>query len=436
MTETNIVTEENLVPKVTAFAQCLKSAGLSECLRTFDTLETLQINITRRCNLSCKHCHVSGSPNRNESLSHDDLQAALDVLKRDNFTVVDITGGAPELHPDYEWFLSSAAKIMAAKNAKQSVGAKPISLKPAKVITRTNLAILANPNYAHLPKFWAELGVEVVASLPHYEMRNTDRQRGDGVFAQAILGLTALNNVGYGIQNGSKNRTGNCTDNGVDSGINSGTNNDMTNCTESKRNDITSKDGRKLVLNLVANPGGAILPPSQTSAEIEFKARLQERYGVSFNNLLTITNNPSGRFREFLQSRDLLQGYLDKLCAAFNPAAVPGIMCRSQINVSPNGTLYDCDFNEAASLPLLRTCTGSDYGESADTNASTGFGVGAGANASAGASTACTSDACALTIKDLAIGGISLIAPRNIRVGDHCYACTAGAGSSCGGTTA
>jgi radical SAM/Cys-rich protein len=272
------------------------------------------------------------------------MESCLATFDEGKFKVIDITGGAPELNPDYEWLVSQAADRVAKRNGE--------------VMTRTNLVILTHPEYAHLPKFWADNHVHVIASLPSWQERITDAQRGKGVFQKSIEGLRALNTVGYGY------------------------------------------DDSLLALDLVMNPAGAFFPPSQASAEREFKQKLGELYDVTFNNLLTITNNPVGRFRRFLDSRGVTDEYMTKLYDAFNPATVPNMMCRSQISVGIDGTLYDCDFNQVVGLSILK------------------------------------SDDKPMNITDVESDGLGLVNARHIRFAGHCYACTAGAGSSCGGATA
>jgi radical SAM/Cys-rich protein len=359
---------------VEAFTDRVARIGDPLLLETLPQLATLQLNITRHCNLSCKHCHIMAGPNCCEMMNRADLEAALAYYAAAGLSVIDITGGAPELHPDYEWLLDAAATAAAGnvgatvEAAEGAEGAATVEAAATdaeapvgKVITRTNLVILTLPEYAHLPTFWAKRGVEVVASLPGYEARSTDRQRGEGVFEKALQGFKLLNDIGYG--KGLKN-----------------------------------EDGMPLTLNLVENPGGAFLPPAQASAEREFKEHLTNNYDLHFDHLLTITNNPLGRFRDFLEQRGLLDGYLTRLAAAFNPDTVANMMCRSQISVGWDGRLFDCDFNQAANLPIASSEIG------------------------------------AASIAELAVSG-GKGTPRKIAFGDHCYACTAGAGSSCGGAT-
>jgi radical SAM/Cys-rich protein len=291
----------------------------------------LQINVGKRCNQTCRHCHVDAGPDRKEVMPRDVIEACFRLLEQSEIPTVDITGGAPELHPNFREIVARARAL------------------GRHVMDRCNLTITRLPNYADLPKFLAAHGVEVVASLPHYAARNTDAQRGDGVFEQSIAALQRFNQLGYG------------------------------------------QEGSGLALNLVTNPVGAFLPGSQASLEKEWKRELKRRHGVSFNNLYTITNMPISRYLEYLIDSGNLQAYMEKLVQAFNPAAMAGLMCRYTLSVGWDGKLYDCDFNQMLDMALPRTI----------------FDV---------------------TIEDLN--------QRVIRVGAHCFGCTAGAGSSCGGTTA
>jgi MoaA/NifB/PqqE/SkfB family radical SAM enzyme len=358
-----------------------------EWLCTSETLSTLQVNIGSRCNLRCKHCHIQASPERTEEMSRATLEACLRVFAREGFTVLDVTGGAPEMHPEYRWFIDEAAQLVFLRNkAKEGDCDSPDMLengkngeKPrpeAKIITRTNLAILTEPGYGDLPAFWAERGVEVACSLPSWGQRGTDRQRGDGVFERAIEGLRLLNAVGFGM------------------GSSAGASSDAGTSSDAEVARGASQGSQPLTLNIVVNPGGAFLPPAQQSAEREFRQKLAEGYGVSFDNLLTITNNPTGRFGALLAERGTLDGYMRRLSDAFNPATVANMMCRSQISVAWDGRLFDCDFNQTLDWPLEVERQ--------------------------------------KTIFDVEEWGLK---ERPLRLGDHCYACTAGAGSSCGGAT-
>lgn len=298
---------------------------------TKDKLEIMQINVGKLCNLSCKHCHVSAGPNRKEIMSLSTMKDCLQVFKENNFTILDITGGAPEMNPNFKWLVKEACNLN------------------AKVIVRTNLVILAKEGYTDLPEFYAKNKVEVVSSLPYYTEKNTDKQRGDGIFNTSISMLQKLNSLGYGMKD-------------------------------------------DLILNLVYNPGGAFLPPPQTAMENEYKKNLKNKYNIDFNNLFTITNNPVGRFLSFLEKSNNTKGYMERLYNSFNTSTLRSMMCRNQLSISWDGQLYDCDFNQAL---------------------------------------------------DLKVNGISSIEDlkgkkidkRQIKFKNHCYACTAGSGSSCGGST-
>lgn len=298
---------------------------------TEEHMEVLQINVGRLCNLACKHCHVEAGPNRTEIMSRKVMEACLAVIGEQKVQTVDITGGAPEMNPDFEWFVEEACKIC------------------SRVIVRSNLVILTEEGYRHLPEFYRDHKIEVVCSLPYYRPKEMDKVRGDGSFDAAIQILKKLNDLGYG----------------------------------------RDKD---LVLNMVYNPAGAFFPPVQEAMEKEYKTRLFEDYGIVFDHLFTITNNPTGRFFSFLERSGNLEGYLKKLYGAFNGNTLGGLMCRFQVSVGYDGRLYDCDFNQAAGLPVA---TGE-------------------------------------TIFDMAG---KPYAPRKICFGNHCYGCTAGQGSSCGGAT-
>lgn len=298
---------------------------------TAETMDVLQINVGRLCNLACKHCHVEAGPKRTEVMSRKVMEACLEAYQSQGFQTIDITGGAPEMNPDFRWFVEEAVKIC------------------PHVIVRTNLVIMLEEGYQDLPEFYAANQVELVCSLPHYKAKNANRQRGDGVFERSIEVLKKLNAAGYGRV-------------------------------------------PELVLNMVYNPGGAFFPPAQDAIEHEYKERLGSEYGIVFNNLFTITNNPIGRFGGFLVRSGNLTGYMQKLYGAFNGKTLPNMMCRSQVSVGWDGKLYDCDFNQALGMEI-----------------STGE-----------------------TIMELAKKPYR---PRTICFDKHCYACTAGQGSSCGGST-
>jgi radical SAM/Cys-rich protein len=320
------------LPLARTFEGALAGAGLLP-LRTTG-IEVLQVNVGRKCNQTCRHCHVDAGPDRTEMMPDAVMDRVLEIVERSDIPTVDVTGGAPELHPRWRELV-----VRARATGK-------------RVIDRCNLTITRLPNYAYLPAFLAEHGVEVAASLPHYRQRGTDTQRGAGVFEESIAALRALNAVGYG-------------------------------------------RGGGLVLDLVTNPVGTFLPGDQEALEAEWKRQMERQYGIVFDRLYTITNMPIARFLEFLEEAGRTQDYLEALVAAFNPAAAAGVMCRGTLSVGWDGTLYDCDFNQMLELPLH-----------------------AGAPRS---------------VFDF---DLEALAYREIVVGSHCFGCTAGAGSSCGGATA
>jgi radical SAM/Cys-rich protein len=313
------------------FEAALEGAGLFP-LRPIG-IEVLQLNVGRKCNQTCHHCHVDAGPDRVEMMPPEIVDACLRVLRESDIPVVDITGGAPELHPEFRRLVVEATAL------------------GRHVMDRCNLTITRLPNYRYLPGFLAEYGVEVVASLPYFQAHQTDAQRGDGVFEDSIAALHEFNALGYGV------------------------------------------DGSGLVLNLVTNPVGAFLPANQAAAERDWKVQLQRRHGIVFNRLYTITNMPISRFLEHLEAKGQTEAYLSRLVQAFNPAAAAGVMCRNTLSVGWDGTLYDCDFNQMLDLPLASELSRN--------------------------------------ILDFDPPALS---DREIVVGPHCFGCTAGAGSSCGGT--
>jgi len=277
--ETSIV-DKNIPCK--PFDASLKETGLfpltSECIQTF------QVNMGRRCNQSCRHCHVDAGPQRSEVMSRETMEMCLEVLNREKYPTVDITGGAPEMNHHYKWFVMRCVDL------------------GCHVKTRTNLTILLDDGYEDIAEFLAENRVEVIASLPCYLPDNVERQRGKGTFSKSIEALKKLNSLGYGIDGG-------------------------------------------LVLNLVFNPSGAFFPPAQHAIEADFRRELQKRYGVTFTNLFTITNMPLGRFLKFLKDSGNLEEYSRRLQEAHNPSAAEKVMCRHTLSVGWDGSLYDCDFN-------------------------------------------------------------------------------------------
>jgi radical SAM/Cys-rich protein len=321
------------LPLARAFEGALEGAGLLPLRAT--GVEVLQVNVGRKCNQSCRHCHVDAGPDRTEMMPDAVMDRVLEIVERSDVPVVDVTGGAPELHPRWRELVSRARA--AGKT----------------VMDRCNLTITRLPNYRYLPGFFAEQGVHVVASLPHYRPKGTDAQRGDGVFEESIEALRELNGHGYGAE------------------------------------------GSGLLLDLVTNPVGTFLPGDQGALEAEWKRQMERLYGIRFNRLFTLTNMPISRFLEFLEESGQTAEYMGRLVAAFNPAAAAGVMCRNTLSVGWDGTLYDCDFNQMLELPV---------------------------HPAAGRS-----------VFDL---DLEALGRREIVLGPHCFGCTAGAGSSCGGALA
>ena len=278
------------VPLRRSFAECLRSADLFPLTAT--DIEIFQINLGKKCNQTCRHCHVDAGPDRTEIMPDAVVDACLSAMAAPSIRDVDLTGGAPELHPNFSNLGEQAAAMDKA------------------VMDRCNLTILLLPNYAHLPEFFAKHKVEVICSLPYYREKQTDAQRGVGVFKESIEALTRLNAVGYGTP------------------------------------------GSGLVLNLVTNPVGAFLPGNQASLELQWKSELERRYDILFNNLFTITNMPISRFLDWLQETNNLEGYMARLLDAFNPGAAKGVMCRNTLSVGWDGRLFDCDFNQMLELGL------------------------------------------------------------------------------------
>lgn len=326
------MTNENYLEELKCVPKFIDRIENKEFCKTTDSLTTMQINVGKVCNLACKHCHVEAGPNRTEIMTLETMKDCLQVFKENNFSVLDITGGAPEMNPHFEWLIEEASSM------------------ECKVIIRSNLVVLQEKEYKHLPEFYAKHKVEVVCSLPYYSAKDTNRQRGEGVFEKSISMLQELNRLGYGRE-------------------------------------------QQLILNLVYNPGGAFLPPPQEAMEAEFKLKLQTQYGIVFNHLFTITNNPVGRFGAFLKRSNNLEGYMQRLSNSFNASTVENMMCRNQLSVAWDGKLYDCDFNQT----LDWTVNGPNH---------------------------------------ISMLKSTPIEKRTICLGNHCYACTAGSGSSCGGTTA
>lgn len=253
--------------------------------------QTLQLNITRKCNLACKHCHVACSPARDEDMDMRTAERAMQILKEWDFTTLDITGGAPEMSSVYRYLIDTAASM------------------DKKIMTRSNLTIFNESGYRDLPEFLKERKVEIVASLPFYEEVKTDKVRGIGVFHDSIEVLQRLCTLGYG------------------------------------------RD-EALQLNLVYNPSGAMIPSSQDQLEAIYRTKLKDEYDIDFNNLFSMTNSPIGRFGEWLDRSGNMDRYLRRLCDAFNPATVDELMCLDTLSVDYDGSLYDCDFNLALGMKI------------------------------------------------------------------------------------
>lgn len=299
-------------------------------------LEILQINVGYMCNQVCEHCHVDAGPDRKEIMTRDTMQQCLDVIKNTGAHTLDLTGGAPEMNPDFRWFVEEAAKA----------GIKDF-------IVRSNLTIIrANKKYYDLPKFFKKHNVHVVSSMPHWTRGKTDKQRGEGVFDMSIKALQELNAVGYGMPDSD------------------------------------------LKLDLVYNPSGAFLPGDQAAMEKDFKKALKEDFDILFHNLFAITNLPIARFLDYLIASENYEDYMYQLVEAYNPSAVANVMCTNTLSISWDGYLFDCDFNQMLELPVnSKSKHISEYNE-------------------------------------------ELLEGRNIVISQHCYGCTAGAGSSCQGVVA
>ncbi len=272
------------------FHKALSDVGSYPLLPT--AIDTMQINVGKLCNQTCLHCHVDAGPDRRELMTRETMQQCLDALSQTRIATVDVTGGAPELNPNFRWLVEQCRTLN------------------RHVIDRCNLTVLELPSQADLAEFLAANQVEVVCSLPHYRELNTDRQRGDGVFAKSIKGLQRLNDLGYG-----------------DAG-----------------------SGLRLVL--VTNPVGAFLPAGQKSLEQEWQQELGRRYGIRFDALYTITNMPISRFLDWLIESTNLDRYMERLVTSFNPGTVEGLMCRSMLSIGWDGSIYDCDFNQMLELPV------------------------------------------------------------------------------------
>ena len=294
-------------------------------------VETLQVNLGLRCNQQCNHCHIEASPQRDEIMEWDVMEMVLKAAKSARCQLVDLTGGAPEINPYFRRFVAALCQ------------------EGHCVQVRTNLTVLLEPDMEGMPEFLRKHQVRLVASMPCYLEENVRAQRGPGAYAKSVAAIRRLNGLGYGSDQG-------------------------------------------LPLNLVYNPGGPFLPPAQSALEEDYRRELGQRFGIVFSHLLTITNMPLGRFRNELDRRGQRETYLQLLRDSFNLRTVSGLMCRNQLSVGWDGTLYDCDFNLALGLPVNHGAPDQ--------------------------------------IKNFRPGDLMV---RRIVTGDHCFGCTAGSGSSCGG---
>ena len=334
------------------FAAALALHGLPSLRRA--VTRTLQVNMGKWCNQACAHCHVDAGPARTERMEARVVERVLSVLRAsDGITTVDITGGAPELNPHFRRLVNGA--LAAGK----------------EVLLRCNLTVLLQPGQQDTARFLAERGVTIIASLPCYLAENVDRQRGPGVFAGSIRALRELNELGYGVLEGAE-------------------------APPEDDGDLDELDRPPVLrLHLVHNPLGPALPPAQAALEQDYRLRLREDHGVRFDRLFVLANMPIHRFADDLRRRDALDAYEDLLEQRFNPAAVPGVMCRELVSVDWDGRLSDCDFNAMLGLPPgARPRSIFDVDE------------------------------------------LSEFDQRPVRTGSHCLGCTAGQGSSCGGALA
>ncbi len=298
--------------------------------------EILQVNVGKLCNLTCVHCHVNAGPKRKEIMARETVDRIINWLEKTQISTVDLTGGAPEMIPDFRYFIEGVKELQPVRH----------------VIDRCNLTILLENGYEDLAEFLAARKVEIIASMPCYSAENVNAQRGDGVFDGSIAALQLLNSLGYGIE-------------------------------------------PELTLHLVYNPIGAFLPPSQDELESDYKRELKKHFGIVFNKLYALTNLPIGRFASYLRRNNRLDDYMRLVIDAFNPTTISGLMCRNTISVGWRGEVYDCDFNQQLGMQWsTNTANRPAFLWDIDPD----------------------------SLED-----------REIMTGDHCFGCTAGAGSSCGG---
>ena len=310
-----------------------KVENVNPAFLQFDNLQVLQVNVGNMCNQQCEHCHIGAGPSGDKVMSKEIMEKIVHFLQIHKGLILDITGGSPELNPNFKYFVESAREHV------------------LRLMVRTNLTVLLEKGMEWMPQWYKDQGIIVVGSLPCYTKENVDKQRGNGVFEKSIKALKILNRLGY---------------------------------------------GDFLELNLVYNPGGDFLPGAQAELQKEYKKQLSENYSIRFNNLFTLTNAPLGRFRNYLIANGKLEQYMHLLSDNFNPEAAANIMCRTLISVDYRGVLYNCDFNQVLELPIK-----NEEGK-------------------------------IMTIDDLE----NIQSGKEIITDEHCYCCTAGAGSSCTGTLA
>lgn len=296
-------------------------------------LDTLQVNLGYLCNQQCTHCHVNASPKRTEIMSKDVIDNIISFMKNNPIRVLDLTGGAPEMNPHFKYFIEQASPYV------------------EKIIDRCNLTILSEPGYEDYIDFFKCYNIEIVASLPCYTEDTVDKQRGNGVFETSVRMIQSLNSVGYG------------------------------------------QDDSGLILNFVYNPGGAFLPPEQNALEAEYKKKLFDEHGITFNQLFTITNMPIKRFGSMLLSKNIFSDYMQTLKSSFNPESMSSLMCLNMLSIRWDGYVYDCDFNQILDIKVT---------DKQDV---------------------------AININNISLENIS----QKVKTAEHCYGCTAGQGSSCGG---
>lgn len=317
------------LPEGGAFDQTIARAGWKTL--TPGAIEIFQINLGKLCNMTCRHCHVDAGPDRTqENMDRATIDLALAALDQTPTHTVDLTGGAPEMNPQFRYLVEECVK------------------RGKQVIDRCNLTVLLLPGKTDLPEWLADRGVEIVCSLPHYRQRNTDIQRGDGTFEKSIEAMKRLNAAGYG--QGDPQRR----------------------------------------LTLMSNPVGAFLSAGQAKLEAEWKVGLAKHQGVTFDRLITLNNMPISRYLEWLETSGNLTEYMARLVNAFNPATIEGLMCRNTLSISWDGWIYDCDFNQMLEMPVEGKMHLREF-------------------------------------------DLERLAARAIATGRHCFGCTAGAGSSCGG---